>query len=309
MTLTVGSNFEDPPSSQRTLLFQHSGKDTDSRGGSDFLSAECLWPRQAMLSAVMRRRNVLAIGIAATGIAARRVAVIAHRGEHLKHPENSLPGIAAAIEAGVDYVELDVRTTSDGRLVPMHDATVDARTNGRGAVKDLSFAEIRALDCGIKMGVKFAGTQVPSFEEALKLMQGRCGLYLDWKAADASALVEALRQHEMVSRTVVYGRVEGLAELRKLEPKLRVMPEAVSLEVLRQTLLSLKPSVVAFDRRDFVDEVIALAREAKADVFVDRLGPDDTEDGWLDAVARGATGIQTDHPAELIAVLKNKGWH
>ena len=261
-----------------------------------------------MLSGVIRRRYLLGIAIAGAGFAARRVAVIAHRGEHLKHPENSLPGIEAAIEAGVDYVELDVRTTRDGRLVLMHDATVDARTNGSGAVKDLSFAEIQTLDCGIKTSGKFAGTRVPSFEEALKLMQGRCGLYLDWKQADAAALIAALRQHEMISRTVVYGRVEGLVELRKLEPKLRVMPEAVSLAVLRQSLQSLQPSVVAFDRRDFVDEVIALAREAKADVFVDRLGPDDTEAGWLDAVARGATGIQTDHPAELIAVLRNKGW-
>ncbi len=244
----------------------------------------------------------------ATGFAARRVAVIAHRGEHLQHPENSLPGIAAAIEAGVDYVELDVRTTRDGHLVLMHDATVDSRTNGRGAVKDLSFAEIRALDCGIKMGEKFAGTRVPTFEEALRLLQGHCGLYLDWKSADAGALVEALRQHEMVSRTVVYGGFEGLTEIRKLEPKLRVMPEAVSLVVLRRTLLSLRPSVVAFDRRDFVDEIIAAALEAKAGVFVDRLGPDDTEAGWLDAVARGATGIQTDHPAELVRLLRSRGW-
>ena len=261
-----------------------------------------------MLSGVIRRRYLLGIAIAGAGFAARRVAVIAHRGEHLKHPENSLPGIEAAIEAGVDYVELDVRTTRDGRLVLMHDATVDARTNGRGAVKDLSFAEIQTLDCEIKTSGKFAGTRVPGFEEALRSLKSRCGLYLDWKAADASALVAALRQHEMVSRTVVYGSFAGLVELRKLEPKLRVMPEAVSLAVLRQSLQSLQPSVVAFDRRDFVDEIIAVAREAKADIFVDRLGPDDTEAGWLDAVTRGATGIQTDHPAELIAVLRNKGW-
>ena len=262
-----------------------------------------------MLGVEMNRRSILGMGMMASAFAARRVAVIAHRGEHLQHPENSLPGIVAAIEAGVDYVELDVRTTSDGQLVLMHDATVDSRTNGKGAVKDLSFAEIRALDCGIRMSEKFAGTQVPTFEEALKVLKGRCGLYLDWKAADARALVEALRKHEMVSRTVIYGRVEGLAEIHKLEPKLRVMPEAVSVEVLRQTLLSLKPRVVAFDRRDFVDEVIAVAREVQADVYVDRLGPDDAEAGWLDAVARGATGIQTDHPAELVALLRSKGWH
>ena len=48
---------------------------------------------------------------------ATQVTVISHRGEHLSHPENTLPAFQATIEAGADYFELDVRTTSDGRLV------------------------------------------------------------------------------------------------------------------------------------------------------------------------------------------------
>ena len=53
--------------------------------------------------------------------AADRVAVIAHRGEHRAHPENTLPAFQAAIDAGADFFELDVRTTADGRLILMHD--------------------------------------------------------------------------------------------------------------------------------------------------------------------------------------------
>ena len=51
----------------------------------------------------------------------RQIVAISHRGEHLHHPENTLPAFQAAIDAGADYFELDVRTTSDGKLVLSHD--------------------------------------------------------------------------------------------------------------------------------------------------------------------------------------------
>src|SRR5271170_2091058 len=85
---------------------------------------------------------VLAQGVPAPGSAEslKKVMVIAHRGEHLKHPENTMPAFQAAIDAGADFFELDVRTTSDGRLVLMHDRTVDRTTNGTGAVREMTFA-------------------------------------------------------------------------------------------------------------------------------------------------------------------------
>ena len=229
--------------------------------------------------------------------------MIAHRGEHLQHPENTLPAIEAALRIGVDYVELDVRTSLDGHLVLMHDATVDARTDGQGEVRAMGFAAIRALDAGVKFDAKFAGTKVPEFDEALELLRGKCGLYLDWKDAVPEALVAALRRHKMIDQTVVYGGIEKLALLKKLEAGIRLMPEAVSEVYMKQCLERLDAKVIAFDRRDFRDELIALAIAAKADIFVDRLGPDDHRAAWLDAVKRGATGIQSDHPAELKATL------
>src|SRR6266404_6792659 len=79
-----------------------------------------------------------------------RVVAISHRGEHLHHPENTMPAYRAAVEAGADLIETDVRTTSDGKLVIMHDGSVDRRTNGHGDVANMTFDEIRKLDAGIK---------------------------------------------------------------------------------------------------------------------------------------------------------------
>ena len=59
-----------------------------------------------------------------------------------------MPAFQAAIDAGADYFELDVRTTSDGKFVIMHDNTLDRTTNGTGEVHKHTFDEIRALDAG-----------------------------------------------------------------------------------------------------------------------------------------------------------------
>ena len=201
--------------------------------------------------------------------------VIAHRAAHAGHPENSLAAIRAAIALGVDFVELDVRTAADGTLVLKHDAL---------APGDVGLAR---------------------FDDALALLEGsKTDLYLDWKTATAEAIARSLKRHGMAGRAVVYGSVEKLAALQKLEPAARVMPEAVSIEHLQKTIQMLHPRVIAFDRRDFVDPVIAVAKAAKLDVFVDRLGPDDNAAAWSDAIRRGATGIQTDKPEELMALLR-----
>jgi glycerophosphoryl diester phosphodiesterase len=226
------------------------------------------------------------------------VMVIAHRGEHLHHPENTMEAFQGAVDAGADFFELDVRTTSDGKLILMHDATVDRMTNGKGNVAQMTFEEIRKLDVH--------GSRVPTFNEALEFARGKIGVYVDSKNITPVELVSALEAANMSAHVVVYGGAGFLKEVRALRPALKVMPEASSLENLK-SMLPLK--AIAFDARDFLDPLIAAARETGADIFVDRLGPADNEVSWQDAIDRGATGIQTDYPARLAAYLKSKGLH
>jgi glycerophosphoryl diester phosphodiesterase len=92
-----------------------------------------------------------------------------------------------------------------------------------------------------------------------------------------------------------------LAELKGFGPIPRIMPEAMSVNGVRKWAAELKPEVLAFDRNDWKDDVIAAAKEAGVrDLFVDRLGADDTPEAWEDAIRKGATGIQTDRPEDLL---------
>lgn len=74
-----------------------------------------------------------------------------------------------AISIGMEYVELDVQMSRDGELVVIHDERLDRTTNGKGAVGDYSFEEIRRLDAGSHFGVEFAGEVIPTLREALDL--------------------------------------------------------------------------------------------------------------------------------------------
>lgn len=233
-------------------------------------------------------------------IGQRPIAVIAHRGEHLSHTENTLPAFQAAIDAGADYFECDVRTTADGRLVLMHDGTVDRTTNGKGRVSDLTFDQIRALDA--------RGSRVPAFKEALELARGRIGIYVDNKQTRPAALVDAIDRAGMGEQIVIYGGSE-LQQILTLRPTWKMMPEADHASHLQHMIDALQLKVAAFDKNDFNTATIAVARKAGIDIFVDRLGPQDNQQGWQSAIDAGATGIQTDHPGELVRFLRAHGLH
>ncbi|WP_308416823.1 glycerophosphodiester phosphodiesterase family protein [Streptomyces sp. AJS327] len=79
---------------------------------------------------------------------ARPITVIAHRGASEDVPEHTLAAYRRAIEDGADGLECDVRLTSDGHLVCVHDRRINRTSNGRGAVSALELADLAALDFG-----------------------------------------------------------------------------------------------------------------------------------------------------------------
>ncbi|SFS13620.1 glycerophosphoryl diester phosphodiesterase [Granulicella pectinivorans] len=233
-----------------------------------------------------------------------KIVVIAHRGEHLHHPENTLPAFQGAIDAGADYFELDVRTTSDGKFVIMHDSKLDRTTNGTGEVSKHTFDEIRALDAGAKFAPAFQGIRVPTLDEALDLAHGKINVYVDTKEAEPQQLVDTIVRHDMQDHVVIYGNPFFLYEVLKIRPSLRVMPEAYSPDICKFLDRGLHLQVIAFDANDFKDAVIDVAKQAHAQIFVDRLGEADKPESWQKAIEQGANGIQTNLPAELATYLR-----
>lgn len=91
--------------------------------------------------------------------------IFAHRGASAHAPENTLAAFELALAQNADAIELDVKLSSDGHAVVIHDTTVDRTTDGRGRVKDLSLAQLKSLDAGSFFSEKFRGERIPTLEE------------------------------------------------------------------------------------------------------------------------------------------------
>lgn len=116
------------------------------------------------------------------------IEVQGHRGNRGALPENSLPGFAAAIQAGADMLEMDLQMTKDGVLVIHHDYhlnnTLCTYLDGspivrKPLVRDLTLAEIKEIDCGGRKNSKFprqqllSGTRIPTLAEVLELVKDK----------------------------------------------------------------------------------------------------------------------------------------
>jgi glycerophosphoryl diester phosphodiesterase len=94
--------------------------------------------------------------------------VVAHRGASIEQPENTIEAFEAAIDAGADAVEFDVRMTADGHAVVMHDPDVSRTTDGTGLVSAMTLDRVRKLG-------------VPTLREALECLAGRAAADIEIK--------------------------------------------------------------------------------------------------------------------------------
>ncbi|MBI1318743.1 MAG: glycerophosphodiester phosphodiesterase [Candidatus Hydrogenedens sp.] len=250
-----------------------------------------------------------AIGFCTPGFAAEGlrppnhgVYVIAHRGAHIGIPENTLAAARKAIELGADFVEIDVRTTKDGKLVLMHNGMVDAYTNGAvtGPVKDFTLEEIKALDIGSRVGPEWKDERVPTYEEMLDVCKGKIGIYLDVKDATVEDLLPPIVERGMQRDVVWYGGPALHTRVQKACPECFPMPDPGPEKFLPKLIERFKPQVIAAVWDEYTESFVATCHAAGALVFVD----EDDATSWEPALAWGSDGIQTDDPEGLIDFLK-----
>ena len=114
----------------------------------------------------------------------KQVENVAHRGATGYAPENTIAAFDLAVDMKADYIEIDVQRSKDGKLVLIHDTTVDRTTDGTGKVGDLTFEQLRSLDAGSWKGEQFVGEPIPTFEEILDRYHGKIGILIELKAPE-----------------------------------------------------------------------------------------------------------------------------
>ncbi|MBO1579058.1 glycerophosphodiester phosphodiesterase [Bacillus sp. XF8] len=97
--------------------------------------------------------------------------IFAHRGAAGTYPENTMISFEAAESFQADGIELDVQFTKDGKVVVIHDETVNRTTNGKGAVRNYLYEDLRKLDASHKFSEKVGFCRIPLLEEVLEWLQ------------------------------------------------------------------------------------------------------------------------------------------
>lgn len=229
------------------------------------------------------------------------VYVVAHRGAHEGIPENTLAAYRKGIELGVDYVEIDVRTTSDGEFVSCHNGEIDnyAKDGTKGEVAKMTLAELKAVDIGSRVGPEWKDERIPTFDEILDVCQGKVGIYLDLKAAPIEPLIEKIKAHGMEEDVLWYVGSGACKRILAACPTCIPMPDPGPEKNLDRLIEAAHPRVIASTWKYLTQDFVDTCHANNAIVIVDESGPT----CWQQALEWNTDGIQTDHPAALIEFL------
>ncbi len=239
-----------------------------------------------------------------------RIAVIAHRGGAGIMPENTLAAFQHAIRLGCDYVEIDVRTTRDGKLVIMHDRTVDRTTTGTGAVNELTLSAIRKLDAGVRFSPLYRGEKVPTLDEVFELVRGKINVYIDHKDAPVAEILRTIRRHRVEKQMLVYSGPDQLKEWKRTAPFIPIMP-SLPQDYRKPGGIGELKRILPVDALDgdmvlWTRELVQEAHREGITVYVDNLGFPDTPEGYRLSIAMGVDGIETDYPDDLLKLLREE---
>jgi glycerophosphoryl diester phosphodiesterase len=199
--------------------------------------------------------------------------IVCHRGANHFAPENTLESAHMCFGQRLDFVELDVRTTLDGELVVIHDATVDRTTNGSGPVAAMTLPELRSLDAGSWFDPHFADARIPTLAEMLDLSATSSGgLYIELKAAEPYAVLEAVRAADMLGRCF-FGCTDPavMRALRALSADAILMARRCDFESLEAAIADCNSQIIELDvNQDDLGEIEACRRLGVATMIYDQ---------------------------------------
>lgn len=239
--------------------------------------------------------------------------IVAHRGQSIDAPENTLASIELAIHHGADAVEIDVRETKDLIPVLMHDSSTKRTTNDLQTrlVKNLTYAQLQTLDAGSWFSEEYAGEKIPTLEEVLSLVQGRVRLFLEIKDRSTSlelSVLDLLAQYNMTEDTVILSfHNDQLKRIKQLNSEVKTLLLVQSFygdlhELARATYADYYGvSITFFDNNP---QFLSIAHQHEKRVYIWTVKDVDIMTRMVDA---DVDGLITDRPvlAREVAYSKN----
>ena len=235
--------------------------------------------------------------------------VLGHRGASHAAPQNTLAAFRKAADVGADGIELDVHLSRDGVPVVIHDASVDATTDGQGLVREMTLAQLEALDAGAHFAPDFAGERIPTLVAVLAEVGARLWINIELKADQTAALVPAVvalvKRMEMADRVWFSSfKPYALYRVRALAPDIPCGLLYSPLHLGTMLLKPFTPHEALHPYKDMITErAVRRAHRRGLRVFAWTLDDPDIARRFA---AWGVDGIITNEPAEILAALAEK---
>lgn len=241
-----------------------------------------------------------------------RYKVCAHRGYRKVAPENSLKAIKQAINNNIDFIEIDVRMSKDNKLVLMHNSKVDATTNGKGKVSEMTLEELKNLY------LFFNGYQtsekIPTLTEALMEARGKIYVDIDMKISDYRAVYNIIKQCGMLSQCIltVY-ELQDASNVLNIDKSISILPVVYTIKDLDSFMrLNKDLYLVQFNSQAWTNEILEKAYSNGLAGFMN-IYVNDSDTPMSDNYKKvkkfinlGGTVAQTDYPVELKKYLEKK---
>jgi glycerophosphoryl diester phosphodiesterase len=232
-----------------------------------------------------------------------RVEVTAHRGGAGVAPENTLAAIRKAIDAGADWVEVDVQESKDGVVVVVHDSDLKKLANNPVKIWEATADELRTIDIGSSFSANFQGEKIPTLDEVLQVCKGKINVNIELKYYGHNQqleqrVIDMVEKHDMSSQIVVMSlKSKGIGVVKALRPKWQCgLLTAVAvgrLENAKVDFLAVKSTLAT---RKFIVRAHAENRKVYAWTLND-------EFAMSTMMSRGVDNIVTDYPAMARRVL------
>jgi glycerophosphoryl diester phosphodiesterase len=242
--------------------------------------------------------------------------ISAHRGASRLGPENTKASFIQAIDAGADFLEIDVRTTADGEQVIVHDKSLKRTTGLDSLVSETNFATIRKLSAGGWFGKEFIEEKVPTLEEVCMLVSAenerrssKVMLYVDCKAIDPARVIQLLKKYNLVESAVFYGDVRTLAAIKEHFASARLMPAFPGFGEVDHLFKGIQPYAFDVPFKKLNHSTVAYIHSKGIKVFSDLLGKDDNKDSYHQAIRFDVDLIQTDDVNAVLETYKEFETH
>lgn len=234
--------------------------------------------------------------------------VVAHRGASGYAPENTLSAMKKAIDMNAEFSELDVQETKDGKIILLHDNTLERTGKKNLNIWEVNYDELKNIEVGEWYAEEFKGEPIPTLEEVIELVRGKMKLNIELKTNKhekmlAERALQVVIDNNFLDQVVFTSfKFDEVRKIREINKEAKVgyifskMPKDIDVFAEDVDILSVKKKLVD-------EEFMSKAKAAGKEVAVWTVNePEEMKK----LIALGVDAIITNYPDVLRKVLDGK---